>query len=195
MTIVKNELFESEVDKCLKILKNGGVILYPTDTIWGIGCDATNEKAVDRIFKIKIRPPEKSMIILINDVDMLFDYVDRVPPVAVDIVNSVRNPLSIIYPKAKNLPKNVVANDGSIAIRKVKNDFCQELIRRFGKPIVSTSANITGNATPTRFRDISKTIINSMDYVVNIALDTNPEIKASTIARFNDDGEFEIIRD
>lgn len=195
MISVKNELFESEIDKCLKILKNGGVILYPTDTIWGIGCDATNEKAVSKIFKIKIRPPEKSMIILISDVDMLFEYVERVPPVAVDIVNSVRNPLSIIYPKAKNLPKNVVADDGSIAIRKVKNDFCQELIKRFGKPIVSTSANITGNPTPTRFRDISKTIINSMDYVVSIALDTNPEIKASTIARFTDDGEFEIIRD
>ena len=134
------------------------------------------------------------MIILIDVVDRLFDYVTNVPPMAVDLVNIVRKPLSVIYPNAKNLPKNVIAADGSIAIRMVKTDFCKEVIRIFGKPIVSTSANITGNPTPMHFSEISQTIIKSVDFVVDKAMETSIEPKASTIARFKEDGEFEIIR-
>ncbi len=188
------EIFDEQVAKTVEFLKNGKTILYPTDTIWGLGCDATDADAVNQIYKIKIRPPEKSMIILIDTVDRLFDYVTNVPPMAVDLVNIVRKPLSVIYPNAKNLPKNVVATDGSIAIRMVKTDFCKEVIRTFGKPIISTSANITGNPTPMHFSEISQTIIKSVDFVVDKAMETSIEPKASTIARFKEDGEFEIIR-
>ncbi|MBR6492273.1 MAG: threonylcarbamoyl-AMP synthase [Bacteroidales bacterium] len=188
------EIFDEQVAKTVEFLKNGKTILYPTDTIWGLGCDATDANAVNQIYKIKMRPPQKSMIILIDVVDRLFDYVTNVPPMAVDLVNIVRKPLSVIYPNAKNLPKNVVAADGSIAIRMVKTDFCKEVIRIFGKPIVSTSANITGNPTPMHFSEISQTIIKSVDFVVDKAMETSIEPKASTIARFKEDGEFEIIR-
>ena len=188
------EIFDEQVAKTVEFLKNGKTILYPTDTIWGLGCDATDSNAVNQIYKIKMRPPQKSMIILIDVVDRLFDYVTNVPPMAVDLVNIVRKPLSVIYPNAKNLPKNVVAADGSIAIRMVKTDFCKEVIRIFGKPIVSTSANITGNPTPMHFSEISQTIIKSVDFVVDKAMETSIEPKASTIARFKEDGEFEIIR-
>ena len=188
------EIFDEQVAKTVDFLKNGKTILYPTDTIWGLGCDATDANAVNQIYKIKMRPPQKSMIILIDVVDRLFDYVTNVPPMAVDLVNIVRKPLSVIYPNAKNLPKNVIAADGSIAIRMVKTDFCKEVIRFFGKPIVSTSANITGNPTPMHFSEISQTIIKSVDFVVDKAMETSIEPKASTIARFKEDGEFEIIR-
>ena len=188
------EIFDEQVAKTVDFLKNGKTILYPTDTIWGLGCDATDANAVNQIYKIKMRPPQKSMIILIDVVDRLFDYVTNVPPMAVDLVNIVRKPLSVIYPNAKNLPKNVIAADGSIAIRMVKTDFCKEVIRIFGKPIVSTSANITGNPTPMHFSEISQTIIKSVDFVVDKAMETSIEPKASTIARFTEDGEFEIIR-
>ncbi len=188
------EIFDEQVAKTVDFLKNGKTILYPTDTIWGLGCDATDANAVNQIYKIKMRPPQKSMIILIDVVDRLFDYVTNVPPMAVDLVNIVRKPLSVIYPNAKNLPKNVIAADGSIAIRMVKTDFCKEVIRIFGKPIVSTSANITGNPTPMHFSEISQTIIKSVDFVVDKAMETSIEPKVSTIARFKEDGEFEIIR-
>lgn len=188
------EIFDEQVAKTVDFLKNGKTILYPTDTIWGLGCDATDANAVNQIYKIKMRPPQKSMIILIDVVDRLFDYVTNVPPMAVDLVNIVRKPLSVIYPNAKNLPKNVISADGSIAIRMVKTDFCKEVIRIFGKPIVSTSANITGNPTPMHFSEISQTIIKSVDFVVDKAMETSIEPKASTIARFKEDGEFEIIR-
>ena len=188
------EIFDEQVAKTVDFLKNGKTILYPTDTIWGLGCDATDANAVNQIYKIKMRPPQKSMIILIDIVDRLFDYVTNVPPMAVDLVNIVRKPLSVIYPNAKNLPKNVIAADGSIAIRMVKTEFCKEVIRIFGKPIVSTSANITGNPTPMHFSEISQTIIKSVDFVVDKAMETSIEPKASTIARFKEDGEFEIIR-
>ncbi len=188
------EIFDEQVAKTVDFLKNGKTILYPTDTIWGLGCDATDANAVNQIYKIKMRPPQKSMIILIDVVDRLFDYVTNVPPMAVDLVNIVRKPLSVIYPNAKNLPKNVIAADGSIAIRMVKTEFCKEVIRIFGKPIVSTSANITGNPTPMHFSEISQTIIKSVDFVVDKAMETSIEPKASTIARFKEDGEFEIIR-
>lgn len=188
------EIFDEQVAKTVDFLKNGKTILYPTDTIWGLGCDATDANAVNQIYKIKMRLPQKSMIILIDVVDRLFDYVTNVPPMAVDLVNIVRKPLSVIYPNAKNLPKNVIAADGSIAIRMVKTDFCKEVIRIFGKPIVSTSANITGNPTPMHFSEISQTIIKSVDFVVDKAMETSIEPKASTIARFKEDGEFEIIR-
>jgi L-threonylcarbamoyladenylate synthase len=185
---------EKEIKKCLEILAKGGSILYPTDTIWGLGCDATNAAAVEKIYHIKKRLESKSLIILIHDADSLNHYVDNMPDVAWDLMQCVDKPLTIIYPKAKNLPENVMGEDGSIAIRIVKNDFCKELIRRFGKPIISTSANISGEPAPLVYKCISQEIIEQVDYVVNFQREEIQEVKPSRIIKLNEHGEFNIIR-
>ncbi|MDR2083654.1 MAG: threonylcarbamoyl-AMP synthase [Bacteroidales bacterium] len=192
--MIIDDNFKNIVAECVDVLRKGGTILYPTDTIWGIGCDATNSKAVEKIYKIKRRPEDKSPIILIDDEMKLFDYVENIPPIAIDLINSVRNPVSIIYPKAKNLPYNVIAEDGSVAIRVVKQTFCKKLINLFGKPIVSTSANISGHPTPLTYNDIQEIIFREVDYVVSRSMEEHFEIKPSTIVKFNKDGELEIIR-
>ncbi|MCK9303305.1 MAG: L-threonylcarbamoyladenylate synthase [Bacteroidales bacterium] len=194
MNNLNNDVFNENIAKAAKVLKDGGTMLYPTDTIWGLGCDATNEKAVEKIYKIKKRPPEKSPIILLDDELKLFEYVANIPPIAIDLINSVNNPVSIIYPHAKNLPKNVIAKDGSIAIRIVRHKFCKQLIGLINKPIVSTSANISGEPAPTFFNDISKEIINAVDFLVSREMEESIEVRPSTVVKFNDDGEFEIIR-
>jgi L-threonylcarbamoyladenylate synthase len=185
---------DQEIDKCIAVLKKGGTILYPTDTIWGIGCDATNEKAINKIYKLKKRPETKSLIILLEDASKLGNYVKKIPDIAWDLIDSIETPLTIIYPNAKNLPKNVIGEDHSIAIRLVKNDFCKRLIREFGKPIVSSSANVSGDPAPLVFRCISNEIINNVDYVVTINQDVLTEVKASRIIKLNENGEFNIIR-
>ena len=185
---------EQEIERCIAVLKKGGTILYPTDTIWGIGCDATSEKAVAKIYHIKKRAEIKSLIILVDDRDMISDYVKSVPEIAWDLMDSVDKPLTIIYPNAKNLPKNVIGEDKSIAIRVVKNDFCIRLIKKFGKPIVSSSANISGDQAPLVFRCISKEIIQNVDYVVNLNQDILQEVKPSRIIKLEESGAFNIIR-
>ncbi|MDL2228255.1 threonylcarbamoyl-AMP synthase [Bacteroidales bacterium OttesenSCG-928-K03] len=192
--MIIDDNFNRIVAGAVEILRKGKTILYPTDTIWGIGCDATNSKAVDKVYQIKRRPEDKSPILLIDDEMKLFDYVDNIPPIAIDLINSVRNPVSIIYPRAKNLPDNVIANDGSVAIRVVKHTFCKKLINLLGKPIVSTSANISGQATPLTYNDIAKVIFDEVDYVVSRSMEETLEIRPSTIVKFNKEGEFEIIR-
>lgn len=185
---------EQEIKKSIEILTSGGTILYPTDTIWGIGCDATNEEAVTRIYHLKRRVESKSMIILLDSVEKLIDYVETVPELAWDLLKNVDTPLTIIYPKAKNLASNVVADDGSIAIRIVRHPFCSELIATFGKPIVSTSANISGSAPPRVFREISQAIIQYVDHVVRLQQDDVQYVKPSRIIKLNTNGEFRIIR-
>ena len=183
-----------EVIKTVKILKEGGTILYPTDTIWGLGCDATNPKAVQKIFKIKQRREAKSFIILLDQEEKLMDYVEHIPDIAWDLMHNIDRPLSIIYPKAKNLPKNVIANDGSIAIRIVRNEFCQRVISLFNKPIVSTSANISGEEVPAFFSKISPVLLEKVDYVVSLFHETINDIKPSTMIKFNNYNEFTVIR-
>lgn len=185
---------EEEIRNCLAVLKKGGTILYPTDTIWGIGCDATNEKAINKIYKLKKRPENKSLIILLDDEKKLTDYVKTIPDIALDLINSIDKPVTIIYPNSKNLPKNVVGDDNSIAIRLVKNEFCKRLIREFGKPIVSSSANVSGDPTPMVFRLITKDILDHVDYIVKIDQDILTEVKASRIIKLDENGEFNIIR-
>ena len=185
---------EKEIQKCVEVLKKGGTILYPTDTIWGIGCDATNYKAVQKIYKIKKRLETKSLIILIDDKKRLENYVKEIPEITWDLMKNVEKPLTIIYPNARNLPKNVVAEDNSIAIRIVKNEFCIRLIREFGKPIVSSSANISGETTPLVFRCVSENVKKSVDYVVQLYQDVLQEVKPSRIIRLKENGEFIIIR-
>jgi L-threonylcarbamoyladenylate synthase len=185
---------EKEIAQCVKVLKKGGTILYPTDTVWGVGCDATNEEAVEKIYRLKKRINLKSLIILLDNPGSISKYVTTIPDIAWDLMNGVEKPLTIIYPNAKNLPKNVMASDNSIAIRIVKEEFCNRLIKAFGKPIVSSSANISGERPPVVFKFVSQEIINGVDYVVNLYQDRLQEIKPSRIIKLNEKGEFNIIR-
>ena len=187
---------EEEIQKSITILKNGGTIVYPTDTIWGIGCDATNFKAVNKVYKLKKRSKNKSLIVLIDNKDKLGNYIKNVPEIAWVLIDSVDKPLTIIYPDGKNLAKNVLSPDGSVAIRVTNNEFSKRLIKKYGKPIVSTSANLAGEAPPLSFRKISKEITDNVDYNVNLFHDTINEVKASTIIKFVNDDEdnFEVVR-
>jgi L-threonylcarbamoyladenylate synthase len=186
--------FEIDLENSIKILESGGTLLYPTDTIWGIGCDATNIAAVDKVYRIKSRSEAKSLIILLDDIDKLSTYIEKVPDITSDLLDSITNPVTIIYSNARKLAKNVIASDGTIAIRIVKDDFCAELIRRFGKPIVSTSANISGYDPPAVFSMVADEIKNSVDYIVKYKQDYFNRSKPSTIIRLRDDGMYTVIR-
>ena len=184
---------QEEINKVVTVLENGGIILYPTDTIWGIGCDAKNEAAIQRIYEIKKRIHSKSLIILLDDDRKLNRFVREVPEVVWDILDYATKPTTVIYPEAINLPKNIVASDGSIAIRITKDDFCRKLIQQFKSPIVSTSANIAGDAAPKDFKDIAPEILKAVDHVVNLhAFEKNNE--PSTIIKIGLKGELNIIR-
>jgi L-threonylcarbamoyladenylate synthase len=185
---------EHEIQQCIEVLKKGGTILYPTDTIWGIGCDATNFKAVEKIYKLKKRSETKSLIILIEDPGKIENYVKEIPAITWDLMKNVEKPLTIIYPDARNLPKNVIGDDNSIAIRVVRNEFCIRLIREFGKPIVSSSANVSGEPAPLVFRCVSEKIKMNVDYVVKLYQDVLQEVKPSRIIKLKENGEFIIIR-
>lgn len=184
----------NEAIRAFEALKKGGTILYPTDTIWGIGCDAKNEKAINKIYQIKQRPESKSLIILLSDKESLSKYVEKVPLIALDLMDQIDKPLTIIYPKAKNLPSSILT-DGSIAIRITKNEFCSKLIQLLESPLVSTSANTSGDLPPLIFKQVSNYIKNKVDYTVNLYQNEIKEVKASTIIRFINDFEFEVIRD
>lgn len=186
--------YEQIVDETVECLKNGGVILYPTDTIWGLGCDATKPKAIEKIYKIKQRPENKSLIILLDQIEHLKDYVKEVPLFAEELIKKAENPLSIIYPNAKNLAKNVVAANGTICIRVTSNMFCKDVIKKFGKPITSTSANISQEKSPVFYTQISDDIKNSVDYIVDLYQNIVNEPKASTIIKIELDGSYQIIR-
>ncbi|MHC1778539.1 MAG: L-threonylcarbamoyladenylate synthase [Lentimicrobium sp.] len=190
-----NEDFDAEIARTLRVLKDGGVILYPTDTIWGIGCDATNHKAVDKVYRIKKRKENKSLIILVNGFEMLEQYVDKVPDIAGDLFNSINKPVTVIYDSARNLPKNVGGSDGTIAIRIVKDKFCSRLISEFGRPVISTSANMSGEEAPLVFSKISDIVKKQVDYTVQLYHDLFIQAKASTIIRLSGNGAYKIIRE
>lgn len=187
-------MLRDEVNKTLEVLKKGGLILYPTDTIWGIGCDATNVEAVDKIYKLKGRDAGKSMIILLDSDSKLPSYVSEIPDVAYDLIEYAERPLTIIYSGAKNLAPNAIHQDGSIGIRIVKHEFCQQLIQRFRKPIISTSANVSMLPSPSNFMQISETIINGVDYVVNLEQEDLSQKRSSIIMKLEPDGKFAFIR-
>jgi L-threonylcarbamoyladenylate synthase len=190
-----NEDIDAEIARTIKVLKDGGVILYPTDTIWGVGCDATNHKAVDKVYRIKNRRENKSLIILVNGFEMLGQYVDKVPDIASDLFDNINKPVTVIYDSARNLPKNVGGADGTIAIRIVKDEFCSRLISEFGHPVISTSANISGEAAPLVFSKISDTIKKQVDYTVQLYHDLFMQAKPSTIIRLSGNGDYKIIRE
>ncbi len=180
------------IKEAVNFLQKNKTILYPTDTVYGIGCDATNEKAVAKIYKIKQRAESKSLIILVNSFEMLQDYVEYIPTKIIEYLQSATNPTTVIYNNPKNLAKNVVANDNTIAIRIVTKGFVYDLLNKFKKPIVSTSANISGEPTPKDFKSISKSIIKNVDYVVSLPNQTNTK-KTSTIIKLIDD-EIQFLR-
>jgi L-threonylcarbamoyladenylate synthase len=185
---------QEEIKKCLEVLRQGGIILYPTDTIWGIGCDASNQEAVNRIFEIKKRQESKALITLVNNEVMLERIVVDIPEIAWELIKAADKPLSIIYEKVKGIAPNVSAQNGSCAIRLVKNEFCNKLISQFKKPIVSTSANVSGSNSPTNFSKINTYILDNVDYVVNHG-QNNTEIKSSSnIIELKNDGSIKIIR-
>jgi len=186
--------YSEEITRCVEVLKSHGVILYPTDTIWGLGCDATQPKAVQRVFDIKKRDEAKTLIVLLEDVSKLSYYVDDIPPIAYDLIKQVETPLTIIYPKARNLAPHCIAPDGHVAIRIVRDDFCQELLREFGKPIVSTSANVSGEPAPMIFQEISNEIVSNVDYAVLYRRHVLSAVKPSTIIRLTGEWEYEVVR-
>lgn len=185
---------KEDIQKALEILNAGGLILYPTDTIWGIGCDATNEDAVRKVYELKQRPDSKSMIVLIDNPVKLDYYLHEVPSLAWDLIDMSDKPLTIVYDKARNLASNLIADDGSIAIRVTQEKFSQELCRRFRKAIVSTSANVSGSKSPQNFSEISDEIKNGVDYVVNFRQDEVSNPKPSSIIKLGTGGEIKIIR-
>jgi len=192
--MIPSEKIKEEVLKCVEVLKSGGTILYPTDTIWGIGCDATNEEAVKKVFAIKKRSASKSLIVLLDAPEKLNKYVREVPAAAWDLIEYSEKPLTIVYSDAMHLAKNITGADGTIAIRIVKNDFCIALLRKFGKPLVSTSANISGEDAPLSFNHINQNILSQMGYVVNLPHEINRTGKPSTIIKIESNGVIKFLR-
>ena len=184
---------QNEINNALLILKKGGIILYPTDTVWGIGCDATNYQAIEKIFQLKKRAESKSMICLVSDFKMLNQYIENVPEVAYDILKYASKPTTIIYDRPLHVAENIIADDNSLAIRVTKDEFSKKLIQKFRKPIVSTSANLAGDKTPQSFKEIDPVILEGVDYVVNLHHEKK-SAKPSAIIKLKNDGSVKVIR-
>ena len=185
---------EEDIKNCIEIMKKGGIILYPTDTIWGIGCDATNEAAVQRVYELKRRADNKAMIVLVDSADRLDHYVVDVPDMAYELIDVAVKPLTLIYDGAYNLAKNLLGENDSIGIRVSQERFSQELCAKFRKPIVSTSANISGAAAAATFAQISEEIKQGVDYIVKYRQNDKEPHSASNIIKLSSDGTFKIIR-
>ena len=185
---------DADITQCLKVLSTGGLILYPTDTVWGIGCDATNAEAVSRVYQLKQRDDSKALIVLIDSAEHLDHYVVDVPAIARELIDVAVKPLTIIYEGAYNLASNVLGDEDSVGIRIPNDEFCHRLCERYGKPIVSTSANVSGQPTARTFADIDQTIVNGVDYAVQFRRDDNTRHEPSNIILLGRDGTFKIIR-
>jgi len=195
MEVNDNSVWDrTDLMQAIEVLQAGGVILYPTDTIWGIGCDATNAEAVKRVYEIKKRPTGKSMLILVSDIGMAEEYAEDTPDLTWQVMKEALDPLTLIFPHAKNLAWNLPAADGSIGIRLPKDQFCLEMIRQFGKPIVSSSANRNHEMPPQLFIDITQEFKDLVDYVVLWRQDDFQPGTPSTVVRLGTDGEMEMIR-
>lgn len=186
--------FDEEIKLAADALKKGKVILYPTDTIWGIGCDATSSAAVSRLIKIKRRTDNKSLIALIDEIDRITEYVKVVPPIAYDLIQNAANPISIVFPGAKNIAKNALGPESTVCIRVTDSQFCKQLVKAFGKPIASTSANVSGEPTPLFFAKISEEIKKNVDHIVSLYQDEIKMPKATTIIKLDVNGQFTILR-
>lgn len=191
---LKTMTIEEDIKKACEVMRNGGVILYPTDTIWGIGCDATNEEAVKKVYDLKKRADNKAMLVLIDNPVKLQTYVEDVPEIAWDLIEASDKPLTIIYDKGKNLAANLLGENGSIGIRVSKEQFSRDLCFRFRKPLVSTSANVSGEPSPANFSEISEAIKNGVDYIVQYRQDDLSKAAPSSIIKLGEGGLFQIIR-
>ena len=185
---------KEDIQNCLNTLREGGIILYPTDTVWGIGCDASNPQAIQKIYDLKGRTSSKALITLVGSEVMLERTVINMPEIAWDLIESANRPLTLIYDEVKGIAPNAIAEDGSCGIRLAKDTFCQQLIQRLGKPIISTSANVSGEETPKDFRSISDTILKGVDFVVNYRQNEATSQKSSNIIKLKNNGEIKIIR-
>lgn len=185
---------KEDIQNCLNTLREGGIILYPTDTVWGIGCDASNPQAIQKIYDLKGRSSSKALITLVGSEVMLERTVINMPEIAWDLIESANRPLTLIYDEVKGIAPNAIAEDGSCGIRLTKDTFCQQLIQRLGKPIISTSANVSGEETPKDFRSISDTILKGVDFVVNYRQNEATSQKSSNIIKLKNNGEIKIIR-
>ncbi len=185
--------FTEEINACLKVLEEGGLILYPTDTVWGIGCDATNEEAVRKVYTLKNRDDSKALICLVANDAMLERHIDKVPELAYDIMDLSTKPTTVIYDRPKSVAKNLIAEDNTLAIRVASDKFCKYLINKFRKPVVSTSANVSDEPSPKGFHEISESILKGVDYVVNLPPE-NPNAVPSAIIKLGNDGTVKVIR-
>ena len=190
-----DEVMRDDIRKACEVMNKGGVILYPTDTIWGIGCDATNEEAVKRVYEIKKRADSKAMLVLVDNAVKVDFYVNQAPEVAFDLIELATKPLTIIYDDAKNLAPNLIAEDGSIGIRVTSEEFSNQLCFRFRKAIVSTSANVSGEPSPASFADISEEIKQAVDYIVQSRQDEKTSSKSSSIIKLGKGGQVKVIRE
>lgn len=186
--------FENDINNAMSILNDRGVILYPTDTIWGLGCDALNRESIEKIYNIKVRPKEKSMIVLLAEAKDILQYVATPHPDIIDIISNFAHPTTVIYNGALGFPDNLISDDGTIAIRVTNDPFCKTLIKRLGKPLVSTSANLSGDPSPTSYYAINEKIKQSVDYIVKHRQADNEKATASKIVTINEDGSLNIIR-
>ena len=186
---------ENEISKVVTVLRSGGIILYPTDTVWGLGCDATNRDAVAKIYALKQNENKKAMLILCANADAAVRYVNKAPSLAFDIMEMSEKPMTLILPNGMGIAENLIPEENTIGIRIPNHDFCSKLLYKFGKPIVSTSANISGNYTPVGLKEVSKEIIEAVDYVVNPRFQGKPTGVPSSIISLTEDGQVKVIRE
>ena len=191
----KNAPLQEEVERAVEVLRRGGIILYPTDTVWGIGCDATNAEAVDRIYRLKRSENKKSMLVLCASADMVVRYVNRAPGIAFEVMEMATSPLTAILPGAAGVAPNLIPDEGTLGVRIPDHEFCRRMLRAFGKPVVSTSANISGEPTAVGLQDVAREIVDGADFVVNPRFEGKPSRKASSIIAFGEGGEVKIIRE
>ncbi len=190
-----NAALAAAVDEAVKVLRAGGLILYPTDTVWGIGCDATNEEAVQRIYALKQSENKHAMLVLCPSADEIVRYVNRAPGIAFEVMEMATSPLTLILPGAVGVAKNLIPDEGTLGVRVPDHAFCQLLLRKLGRPLVSTSANISGEKTPRTLSEITPEIVVGVDYVVNPRFEGRPTGKSSSIIAFGENGEVRVIRE
>lgn len=186
---------EREIELALEVLRKGGIILYPTDTVWGIGCDATNAESVGRIYALKKSTNKTSMLVLCHDTDMVVKYVNRAPSIAFEVMEMATNPVTAILPGAVNVAPNLIPEEGTLGVRVPDHEFCERLLYKFRRPIVSTSANISGSPAARTLADVDREIIDGVDFVVNPRFQGHPTLKPSSIIAFGEDGSVRIIRE
>lgn len=194
MKNLAKEHIANEIKNAVKVIREGGVILYPTDTIWGLGCDPNNDEAIKKIFRIKRRTESKSLIILVCEPNSINKFVDKPLPIAFDLLEQWQKPLTIVFPRAKDISKLVISEENTIGIRVTKEPFSFNLLKELQHPLISTSANLSGQPSPVSYRTVSQEIKDSVDYIVDYRRDSFTDMKPSTIIKINDNGSFEVLR-